>query len=222
MPDDQQLSLKFSRRRKTPLPRGKKPPLTPKRNEIARLKVTLQHVRPGIWRRLEVSTALSFGSLHEILQIAFGWTDSHLHQFYAGEMRIGTIDERIEPYIGDEISAENQTRLDQILPLFDHLLYEYDFGDSWMHRIVVEHMGSREEGISYPRCTGGKRAGPPEDCGGPGGYRELIRAISDPIHDEHPSMTEWLDGSFDPDAFSADETNRQLAGLALREGWKRS
>lgn len=218
MPDDHdQLSLLFSPRRKSAASQRKAQPRQTSRGEIARLKVTLQNVRPAIWRRLEVPGSFSFASLHDILQIAFGWTDSHLHQFHAGAMRIGMADGDI-----DDTSDENQTRLDQILPICDRIVYEYDFGDSWGHLIVVEALQSREEQVAYPRCIGGKRSAPPEDCGGPWGYREFLKAIREPSHEEHESMIEWIGGEFDPEGFSLDETNRHLLRLASHKRWRKS
>ena len=218
MPDDHdQLKLLFSPRRKSPASRRK--PSVPKttRRESARLKVTLQNIRPAIWRRLQVPTNLSFGSLHDILQIAFGWTNSHLHQFQAGTMRIGTPDGEF-----DDPTDEKGTRLDQILPICDRIVYEYDFGDSWEHLIVVEALQPREEEVTYPRCTGGKRSGPPEDCGGPWGYGEFLKAIRDPSHEDHESMMEWIGGEFGPERFSIDETNGRLLRLASHKRWRRS
>jgi hypothetical protein len=89
-------------------------------------------------------------------------------------------------------------------------LYIYDFGDYWRHRIVVEKVLPAEVGTKYPACIGGRRACPPEDCGGPWGYQECLAAIADPDHEEHESMLTWVGGSFDPDAFDAGEFEHRL------------
>jgi len=216
MPEFDQMQFRFAPavkpRRRTAVNGGSRQKA---RGDIACLKVTLQQIRPPIWRRLEVPTALSLGAFHSILQVAFGWTDSHLHQFHAGDHRFGMIDDEFE----DDIADENTARLDQLLPVYDRLVYEYDFGDSWMHLISVENMLEREPLVAYPRCIGGKRAAPPEDCGGPWGYAELLEALRDPNHEEHESMIEWVGGTFDPDSFDPDEVNRNLARRSRVKRW---
>jgi len=172
MPEFDQMQFRFAPaakpRRRTAVNGGSRQKA---RGDIACLKVTLQQIRPPIWRRLEVPTALSLGAFHSILQVAFGWTDSHLHQFHAGDHRFGMIDDEFE----DDIADENTARLDQLLPVYDRLVYEYDFGDSWMHLIIVEKMLEREPLMAYPRCIGGKRAAPPAIAAGRGVTRSFSR-----------------------------------------------
>ena len=95
----------------------------------------------------------------------------------------------------------------------DKLIYEYDFGDSWEHELLVEKILPLEEGKRYPVCLTGKRACPPEDCGGIWGYASLLEAIRDPEHPEHEEMVDWVGGEFDPEAFDLDEVNRELQNL---------
>ncbi len=222
MPDRHEqfpLRLRFASSRKTrkrPSVKKSRPKLV--HGGVARIKVTLQGIRPQIWRRLEVLTAISLAGLHDILQTAFDWTNSHLHQFHVGHQRFGLIDDEFD----DESADERLARLDQLLPMYDRLLYEYDFGDSWMHLIAVEKTFERETGVSYPRCTGGKRAAPPEDCGGPWGYADFLKSLSDPDHEEHDSMLEWIGGNFDPEAFDPADVNRKLARLSKARRWDRS
>ena len=92
----------------------------------------------------------------------------------------------------------------------DKFVYEYDFGDSWEHVILVEKILQLETGVNYPICLGGKRACPPEDCGGIWGYGDLLEAIQDPTHPEHKDMLEWLGGSFNPEGFDVDIVNQRL------------
>lgn len=198
--------------------RTKKAAVRAGRGKIARLKVTLQDIRPPVWRRLEVPMTLSLGALHQILQIAFGWTDSHLHQFHLGLHRYGMMEDEFD----DELLDENHARLDQLVPIFRRFVYEYDFGDSWMHRIALEKRIARQRGLTYPRCTGGKRAGPPEDCGGPFGYADFLEAMDDPSHEEHQSVRDWIGGPFDPDAFDLVAVNRRLDRLVKARRWVRS
>jgi len=88
--------------------------------------------------------------------------------------------------------------------------YTYDFGDGWEHDIVIEKILPPEKGKKYPICIDGKRACPPEDCGGPWGYRDLLKVIANPKHKEYKNMMEWLGGSFDPEQFDAEETSQAL------------
>jgi len=171
---------------------------------IYQLKVTLKHIKPAIWRRLHVPSDIRLSKLHSVLQDAFGWTNSHLHQFVLGERRIGMkgIDE-----FSDDVEDEKRVKLSQIAEAKSRLLYEYDFGDGWEHQIVVEKVLPAVDGVRYPTCIDGKRACPPEDCGGVGGYARLLEIIADPKHEEHAEMLEWLGRPFDPDAFDIMEAN---------------
>ena len=92
-------------------------------------------------------------------------------------------------------------------------IYEYDFGDSWQHEILLEKILEPEPNVAYPRCIEGARACPPEDVGGIWGYGDFLVAISDPNHEDHDEMLEWIGGEFDPEKFSVDEVNRELKGL---------
>jgi hypothetical protein len=97
--------------------------------------------------------------------------------------------------------SERRARLGTVAKQGTAIRYVYDFGDDWVHRVVVEKVLRADRNVSYPCCIGGKRAGPPEDCGGVWGYEELLAAISDPDHAEHESMLEWVGGEFDPEDF---------------------
>lgn len=186
---------------------------------IARLHVVLAKIEPPIWRRIDVPLDLTFARLHEILQITFGWADSHLHKFEAGKLRIGVPD----PDLGDEnVEDEQVTRLDRVVRALERFQYEYDFGDSWIHRITVEKTLEPEEGAAYPRCVGGERSAPPEDCGGPWGYEEFLAAMADPNHEEHESMLAWSGGKFDPERFDLASVNRRLSSLARKSRRSRS
>ncbi len=171
------------------------------------LKITLRDSRPPIWRRVLVPGDFSLHKLHRVAQIAMGWTDSHLHQFLVGEICYG------EPHPDDEIEMNDERRftLNQIAPREkSKFVYEYDFGDSWEHEILVEKVLPPEPGVKYPLCVKGKRACPPEDVGGVWGYDTFLKAIRDPDHEEHDSYLEWIGGEFDPEAFDLDEINQEL------------
>lgn len=177
---------------------------------VWQLKITLKDSSPPIWRRILVADDTSLSKLHLILQIAMGWTDSHLHQFTIHGRDYGVPDREFEGRTEDE----RKVRLLQVIDgEKDRFLYEYDFGDSWTHQILVEKMAPREEGKRYPVCVAGKMACPPEDCGGVWGYQNFLKAISDPKHPEHEDMIEWIGGGFDPKAFDLDGVNQQLGRL---------
>jgi hypothetical protein len=171
-----------------------------KQPKIYQLKMRLKHIRPPIWRRVQVCSNTPLLELHAILQAAMGWTDSHLHQFVVGDTYYGQpeIDEFGDPNLKDERKA----RLDQLLSNSRRrIIYEYDFGDGWEHEILLEKVLEPVSRVKYPRCIGGARACPPEDCGGTGGYIDFLAAISDPEHEEHEEYLEWIGGSFDPEEF---------------------
>jgi hypothetical protein len=176
--------------------------------EIYQLKVTLVGLRPPIWRRILVKADTTLAGLHDVLQVAMGWTDSHLHQYVADGDYYGVPD----PAFFDEVEDERKVRLNQILlgPR-DRLTYEYDFGDSWTHQILLEKILPPEPGARYPKIVAGKRACPPEDVGGIFGYAEFLDAIQDPSHPEHEEYMDWTGDGFDPEAFDLEEANRQLA-----------
>lgn len=176
--------------------------------KIHQLKITLKHVKPLVWRRVEVPADIKLGKLHRVIQIAMGWTDSHMHAFSSGQTQYGTPD----PEFGVGIKNERNVQLGSLVEEGGKLLYEYDFGDGWEHDIKVEKTRDATPGERYPRCTAGKRACPPEDCGGAWGYAELLQALQDPSHPEHEDMLEWLGGDFDPEGFDLEETN---AGLRM-------
>jgi hypothetical protein len=174
---------------------------------IYQLKVMLRHSKPPIWRRVQVPADISLARLHQILQVVMGWTDSHLHQFVVGRTLIGVPD----PDFGMEVKNERNVKLSQVVRgEKSKFAYEYDFGDNWQHDILVEKVLQAEPGARYPICLTGKRAGPPEDCGGVWGYDDLLEVIGNPSSPEHDEMLEWLGGEFDPEAFDVDAVNEEL------------
>lgn len=195
----------------------------PTLNPIYQLNITIKNISPPIWRRILIPGNATFRELHEAIQLALGWGDGHLHSF-ATKKRAGMY---IEGEITDlrtfEAGApweekpadERKVRLKQRLSKHgQRIAYTYDFGDSWEHEILLEKIVEPEKGIEYPICTGGKRACPPEDCGGLGGYDRLLAILADPKHKEHEEMLEWLGlenaDEFDPEEFDVDTTNELL------------
>jgi hypothetical protein len=160
---------------------------------------------------------LTLEQLHHVLQVAMGWDDCHMHEFRIGQQRFGTPDPMERAFGGSRTASERTARLFSVLGRAGaKAVYTYDFGDSWEHQIVVEKRLTPEPGHAYPACLAGKRHGPREDRGGIPGFYNLLEAIRDPEHEEHEELLEWLGEGFDPEAFSADEVNRQLAPLQRR------
>ena len=182
---------------------------------VYQLKVTLRDSKPPIWCRIQVTSDIRLSTLHQVLQVVMGWEEAHLHQFMAHGIYYGTP----HPDFGFEVHNEQQVSLQQVVSRAkDKLIYEYDFGDSWDHELLVEKILSLDEEKRYPVCLTGKRACPPEDCGGMWGYASLLEAIRDPEHPEHEEMMAWVGSEFDPDLFDLDEVNRELYQLTSPVG----
>jgi len=176
---------------------------------IYQIKVTLQHCHSPIWRRIQVKGDINLEKLHDVLQIAMGWSNSHLHGFRVGRISYGEPDPHF-PDDTDDATDERDIRLDKIVTEGGTFIYEYDFGDSWEHEIKVEKILSVEPGAHYPICLAGERACPPEDCGGVPGYDYLLEALSDPANPKYAELLEWIDEDFDPEAFDLDAVNAAL------------
>jgi len=175
---------------------------------IYQIKVTLRGSKPPIWRRVQVRSDITLGRLHRILQTVMPWEEAHLHQFIVEGEYYGPH----APDIGFvDIIDENSVMLAEIVTgeRF-RFLYEYDFGDSWEHFLLVEKILPPEEGVNYPICIKGRRACPPEDVGGIWGYYDFLEAIQDPNHPEHEDYMEWIGEDFGPNAFDLDAINEML------------
>jgi hypothetical protein len=178
--------------------------------EIYQLKVTLLGTRPPIWRRLLVPSDLNLTQLHDVLQVAMGWQDGHLHEFRTGGRRFGPPDPE-DQFMADDVGDERKVR---VLAIFGRTgakaIYTYDFGDTWEHSIVLEKLLPANPNMIYPICTDGRLACPPEDCGGIPGFYHLLDVLRDPTHEEHQELRDWVDGDYDPEAFSIEAVNRIL------------
>jgi hypothetical protein len=183
---------------------------------IYRLKVSLADIRPPIWRRLLIPAGATLADLHDAIQACMGWQDYHLHQFIVGDEYYGLPDPEYEGFV--DMQDERLVLLDEIIPgprfRFN---YEYDFGDSWLHEILIEEVIPADPVRRYPVCIGGRRACPPEDVGGIGGYAYFLEAIRNRRHPEHQEMLEWAGGSFDPEAFDLGQANEALRGIEEEE-----
>ncbi len=168
--------------------------------------MVLQDVDPVVWRRLLVPGAVRLTKLHDMLNVAMGWTDSHLHQFRVGDALYGM---HLDDWADDEIDEKEMTVL-QALRKERRFFYDYDFGDSWEHEVVIEELTWSYFGLKFAVCIDGQNACPPEDVGGTSGYRDFLDAIAEPHHEEHESYLEWVGGTFDPAEFDLAATNATL------------
>ena len=183
------------------------------KTKIFELEIVLSEVEPLVRRRVQVPGEVDLAVLHEVVQSAMGWTNSHLHEFEIAGRRYGIPD----PDEGDlEIIDEASGKLFHLVEQGDRFAYLYDFGDDWAHHLSVEKVVAAEPGVRYPRCVAGQGACPPEDVGGPWGYEEFQAALTDPSHPEHDERLEWAGGTFDPHHFDLEEADQGLERLAWR------
>ena len=183
-------------------------------NEIYQIKVTLLRTVPPVWRRLLVPSDITLSNLHDLLQLAMGWTDSHLHEFlFRGQCYGPTGPEK---GVAEAID-ERKVRLNQLLVRAGaKILYTYDFGDGWEHGIVLEKGLPVDPNMAYPAATGGAGACPPEDCGGIGGFYSLLESLQNPRHPQHEELLEWVGEDYDPKKFSIEAINQVLHGRKKR------
>lgn len=176
---------------------------------IYQVKVSLIDVSPPIWRRFLVAKETTLGILHHILQVAMGWEDYHVHVFIIDGTEYG--DPR---FMSGDMKSETNVRLKNVVTGPNMKIhYVYDLGDHWEHEVVFEKIMPLEQGVDYPVCIEGKRACPPEDCGGTGGYEHFLEVIGNPNDPDHEELLEWAGGEFDPEAFDMDGVNDILSHL---------
>jgi hypothetical protein len=180
---------------------------------ILQVRIELRGTKPKVWRRVLVPQTITLLKLHLVIQAAFGWGHSHLHEFIAGDgERYGSADPMYDS--PGSINSEN-VRLTTVLRT-STLSYVYDFGDYWDHRITVEKTHPADPLLTLPFCIGGAGATPPEDCGGVPGYADFVRAMADPNDPEHAHMVEWIGvDAWDPAAFDSTEADDRLSQIKL-------
>ena len=193
-------------------PRYAKPP----RNTY-QLRVVLKGTKPPIWRRFLVSPSMRLSRLHDALQVVMGWDDCHLHMFVKGGQRFMLPNPWMDDmslYGRPRFLDERKYRVDRLLTREkDWIEYQYDFGDSWYHRITLQKILPRDPAVRLPVCISGKRRCPPEDCGGIWRFYETLAILADPDHEEHDQIAEWMDPDFDPEAFGVEDVNEMLRGM---------
>lgn len=177
---------------------------------IYQFKISLEGIKPTIWRRIQVLEGYTFWDFHVAIQDAMGWLDYHLHQFEILNPATGRKDITGIP---DDDGWEGGiiTLPGWKIPISSYFstsnkkaTYEYDFGDSWGHKITLEKILSIESGVKYPNCLAGERSCPPEDCGGVWGYEELLEIMKDPSHEDYEERMEWVGDYFEPEEFNPD------------------
>ncbi len=179
---------------------------------VYQIKITLDHTHPPIWRRILAPANTTLLKLHDILQIVMGWEDYHLHMFTIN----GTIysNPANDEYGQMDTEDEGSYKLSQVITQKGQKFkYEYDFGDSWHHTLLVEKILPSQAGVHYPLCLAGKHACPPEDVGGVWGYMNFLEAIRDPSHPDHETYLEWAGEDFDPELFHLEEINTNLRNM---------
>jgi hypothetical protein len=165
-------------------------------------------------RRVEVPLTIRLDRLHLVLQAAMGWTNGHLYEIRARDVGWGSPD----PDFGDGPLDASKARLIDVLEDVGakSLKYLYDFGDGWEHSVRIERITDAVPGIVYPRLIDAAGRCPPEDVGGPWGYREFLVAIADPSHQEHAEMLQWIGRHFDPNDVDAEALTQAVHSLAKK------
>jgi hypothetical protein len=186
-------------------------PRKPKSHTIYELRVVLEDVKPAVWRTFRFPADATLHDLHGVLQVVMGWTNSHLHAFEHDGDRYAEPGPDFE-MDGADIDTDDVTVGELLRRIGDVLGYEYDFGDGWSHTVSLQAISTDGPEVW---CLDGKRACPPDDCGGPMGYANLLSILAKPKHPEHRDMLEWLEPAypdgFHPEAFDRDEINEQFA-----------
>ncbi len=191
-------------------------------DQIARIRITLEDMKPAIWRRVELPVTNSLKTLHLAIQACMLFENYHLFRFDVGDAAYGIRFDDDDAFMIRTRDAAHM-RINKLVERgITSFTYTYDFGDDWRHRIEIEEIIPANPGIDYPRFVDGERRAPPEDVGGTPGFEEFLNAMAKPRHPERASMVQWYGGVFDPTDISPDEINARMAKLAKRRAQGRA
>jgi Plasmid pRiA4b ORF-3-like protein len=181
-------------------------------NSVYQLHISLNDIEPVIWRRIQVLGRVSLYKLNRIIQESMGWTNSHLNLFKINDVEYEVKYSNIEE--NPEALDEKEFKLWQVVQAENvSFTFLYDYGDYWEHSVLVEKILPKEPDVKYPICLDGKRACPPEDCGGPPGFREFVEAVCNPYHEDHQAMIRWVGYKYDPNEFNIALVNKRMARI---------
>lgn len=183
------------------------------------VRVSLLGAEPPVWRRFRVPADARLSLVHSVLQLVMGWENYHMHEFVASDRkRYGMVD---DAYAGREVLDEQDYPFSALLgKQGDRCLYVYDFGDHWVHELVLESVSELRPEDEPVLCLEGAGACPPEDCGGVPGYAALLGSLRDRTDSEHADAVELLGEEFDPEAFDCDEFNDEIKEMCQNEADK--
>ena len=181
---------------------------------VHQMKVTLKGVKPPIWRRVVIPSGYHLDEVAVLLLAAMGWTNSHLHCFVIGDRRYNVVGDWAE---GDEVDEAGVSLRSVFDAVGSTMRFEYDFGDGWEHDVLLEAIRIQTKAESKPACLAGKRACPPEDCGGPYGYESLMELVREGATSEWDrEQLEWL-GDFDPARFDPGESTGAMQWFLVED-----
>ncbi|MFT4568756.1 MAG: hypothetical protein ACI9FN_003725 [Saprospiraceae bacterium] len=171
-------------------------------------KIELLHTPIPIWRRLQIRDDYRMDRFHQVLQIAMGWQNAHLHEFRIQNRTLAMTDDELMEEFPDIEEVASFFLKDFKLQPADTFHYLYDFGDGWEHLITVGEVS--EDYLLFPLCIEGVNHCPPEDCGGNPGFTELLSIVDDLKHEEYQEYIDWLPENYDPYSFAKDQINGEL------------
>lgn len=180
--------------------------------KIYQVRITLKGSNPRIWRRLLVPSDLSLNDFHKVIQTSMGWTNSHLHQFVKNKTFYTVRSPEAEDfwYESNNVDYKGMVVSDLLKAENENIIYEYDFGDSWMHDVLLEKILPYDQKHQQPVCLDGAMNFPPEDVGGLPGFYQMLEALQDPQHEDYEEYMEWLGEIYDPEYFDREEINELL------------
>jgi hypothetical protein len=187
--------------------------------QIARLAIALDEVKPPVHRRVEVPLTIRLDQLHRIIQIVMGWENYHLYEFHVGrDITYGVPYPDRDFFPGSSpLPAKKSTLVDILARARNKSFkYIYDFGDNWRHTVKLEAVANAEPEATYPRLLSAKGRCPPEDVGGTWGYAQYLEAMADPKHERHAEMVDWRGPDFDPNIVDEADIRKALTSFAKR------